>query len=130
MRFLLRNIAYHQHPVCTHTLNALDRTQKELDLLKTDYFELYQYLEPKHILALKWGILFHDIGKLVKPEYFSENQRGANPHEEKNPSMSALVIKAHVKEGVEMAKKEKLPKVPEKGDFDIQEVLKSEFFFA
>ncbi len=55
--------------------------------------------------------LFHDIGKLVKPEYFSENQRGMNPHDEKNPSMSALVIKAHVKEGVEMAKQEKLPKV-------------------
>ncbi|MFL2825456.1 MAG: HD family phosphohydrolase, partial [Coraliomargaritaceae bacterium] len=55
--------------------------------------------------------LFHDIGKLVKPEYFSENQRGFNPHEEKNPSMSALVIKAHVKEGVEIAKQEKLPKI-------------------
>ncbi|MGB0413368.1 MAG: HD family phosphohydrolase [Coraliomargarita sp.] len=55
---------------------------------------------------------FHDIGKLVKPEYFVENQRdGINPHDEKNPSMSALVIKAHVKEGVEMAKKHKLPRV-------------------
>ncbi len=56
--------------------------------------------------------LFHDIGKLVKPEYFTENQRDrSNPHNEKNPSMSALVIKAHVKEGVEMARKEKLPRV-------------------
>ncbi len=56
--------------------------------------------------------LFHDIGKLVKPEYFTENQRdGVNPHDEKNPSMSALVIKAHVKEGVEMARKFKLPRV-------------------
>lgn len=56
--------------------------------------------------------LFHDIGKLVKPVYFTENQRdGVNPHDEKNPSMSALVIKAHVKEGVEMARKEKLPRV-------------------
>lgn len=55
---------------------------------------------------------FHDIGKLVKPEYFVENQRdGVNPHDEKNPSMSALVIKAHVKEGVEMARKFKLPRV-------------------
>lgn len=55
---------------------------------------------------------FHDIGKLVKPEYFVENQRdGINPHNEKNPSMSALVIKAHVKEGVELAKKNKLPRV-------------------
>jgi len=56
--------------------------------------------------------LFHDIGKLVKPEYFTENQRdGINPHDEKNPSMSALVIKAHVKEGVEMARKNKLPRI-------------------
>ncbi len=55
---------------------------------------------------------FHDIGKLVKPEYFTENQReGINPHEEKNPSMSALVIKAHVKEGVELANRYKLPQV-------------------
>lgn len=55
---------------------------------------------------------FHDIGKLVKPEYFTENQReGINPHNEKNPSMSALVIKAHVKEGVELATRYKLPKV-------------------
>jgi putative nucleotidyltransferase with HDIG domain len=55
---------------------------------------------------------FHDIGKLVKPEYFVENQRdGINPHDSQNPSMSALVIKAHVKEGVEMARKFKLPRV-------------------
>lgn len=55
---------------------------------------------------------FHDIGKLVKPDYFVENQRGGiNPHDEKNPSMSALVIKAHVKEGVELARKNKLPRV-------------------
>ncbi|MEN8791095.1 MAG: HDIG domain-containing metalloprotein, partial [Lentimonas sp.] len=55
---------------------------------------------------------FHDIGKLVKPEYFTENQRdGINPHDAQNPSMSALVIKAHVKEGVELAQKFKLPRV-------------------
>jgi len=55
---------------------------------------------------------FHDIGKLVKPEYFTENQRdGINPHDAQNPSMSALVIKAHVKEGVELAHKFKLPRV-------------------
>ncbi|MDX2111287.1 MAG: HDIG domain-containing protein [Verrucomicrobiota bacterium] len=54
---------------------------------------------------------YHDIGKLVKPEYFTENQRdGVNPHLEVNPSMSALVIKAHVKEGVILARQYKLPK--------------------
>lgn len=56
--------------------------------------------------------LFHDIGKIPKPEYFAENQRsGRNPHIERNPSMSALVIKSHVKEGVQMAKSYKLPRI-------------------
>tara|TARA_B100001248_G_scaffold261773_1_gene254197 strand:- start:4601 stop:6979 length:2379 start_codon:yes stop_codon:yes gene_type:complete len=56
--------------------------------------------------------LFHDIGKMVKPEYFTENQQdNFNPHQEKSPSMSALVIKSHVKEGSEMAKEAKLPQI-------------------
>ncbi|WP_269539277.1 HD family phosphohydrolase [Cerasicoccus fimbriatus] len=56
--------------------------------------------------------LFHDIGKMVKPEYFTENQHeGYNPHDELTPAMSALIIKSHVKEGVDMAKQNKLPEV-------------------
>ena len=47
---------------------------------------------------------FHDIGKLVKPEYFTENMRhGRNPHDDLAPTMSALVIIAHVKEGIDLA---------------------------
>ncbi len=64
MRFLLRNLTYHQHPVCTHTLLALQRSQRELDRLRKNYPELYQFLKPRHILALRWGLLFHDIGKI------------------------------------------------------------------
>jgi hypothetical protein len=52
---------------------------------------------------------FHDIGKLVKPEYFTENMRyGRNPHDDLAPTMSALVIIAHVKEGVDLALKHRL----------------------
>ncbi len=52
---------------------------------------------------------FHDIGKIIKPEYFTENiPRGANPHENLSPSMSALVIIAHVKEGIDLALKYRL----------------------
>lgn len=52
---------------------------------------------------------FHDIGKLSKPEYFIENMDpSANPHEDLTPRMSALVIIAHVKDGVDLAIKQNL----------------------
>ncbi|MEP4078824.1 HD family phosphohydrolase [Haloferula sp.] len=56
------------------------------------------------------GAYYHDIGKLKKPEYFIENQSdGAeNPHDSLTPTMSALIITAHVKDGVDLALKNKL----------------------
>src|SRR6185436_4658632 len=49
---------------------------------------------------------FHDVGKLVKPEYFTENMSfERNPHDDLAPTMSALIIIAHVKEGVDLALK-------------------------
>lgn len=51
---------------------------------------------------------FHDIGKLSKPDYFIENQGENNPHEGLTPTMSAIVIISHVKDGVDMAIKHKL----------------------
>lgn len=53
---------------------------------------------------------YHDIGKMQKPRYFIENQAGDNPHEKLAPSMSALIIEAHVKDGLELAREHKLPK--------------------
>ncbi len=52
---------------------------------------------------------FHDVGKLVKPEYFTENMNfERNPHDDLAPTMSALIIIAHVKEGVDLSLKHKL----------------------
>jgi cyclic-di-AMP phosphodiesterase PgpH len=49
---------------------------------------------------------FHDVGKLVKPEYFTENMNfERNPHDDLAPTMSALIILAHVKEGIDLALK-------------------------
>ena len=63
-------------------------------------------------LMLRVCAYFHDIGKLVKPGFFSENiQFTENPHDELTPSMSTLVIVSHIKEGVMLAKKYKLPQV-------------------
>ncbi|MCX6992939.1 MAG: HDIG domain-containing protein [Kiritimatiellaeota bacterium] len=63
--------------------------------------------------ALRAGICayFHDIGKLAKPAFFSENiQYGQNPHDDLSPSMSTLLIISHVKEGVNLALRHKLPR--------------------
>lgn len=58
------------------------------------------------------GALYHDIGKINKPEYFIENQAGgANKHDKLSPAMSLLVITGHVKDGVELAREYALPRV-------------------
>lgn len=63
-------------------------------------------------LMLRVCAYFHDIGKLVKPGFFSENiQFSENPHDDLTPSMSTLVIVSHIKEGVMLAKKYKLPQI-------------------
>ncbi|GIV60931.1 MAG: 7TM receptor with intracellular metal dependent phosphohydrolase [Rhodothermaceae bacterium] len=63
-------------------------------------------------LLTRVGALYHDIGKMVKPEYFVENQRpGENPHDQLKPRMSALIIASHVKEGLEIGRQHRLPQV-------------------
>ncbi len=55
--------------------------------------------------------LFHDIGKTANPAYFTENQRDAgNPHDEKDPSVSAAIIRQHVTDGVDLAARHHLPR--------------------
>jgi len=56
------------------------------------------------------GAYYHDIGKTVKPTYFVENQKGAHSrHEKLSPRMSSLIIAAHVKEGIALARRYNLP---------------------
>lgn len=62
-------------------------------------------------LLCRVGAMYHDIGKMVKPSYFIENQNKSNDHDKLKPRMSALVIKAHVSEGVKIAKEYNLPEV-------------------
>lgn len=63
-------------------------------------------------LLVRVGAYYHDIGKMRKPPYFIENARnGENRHEKLTPHMSALIIQAHVKEGIELALAARLPRV-------------------
>ena len=62
-------------------------------------------------LLARIGAYYHDVGKIPRAEYFVENQlKGENQHEKLSPTMSKLILMNHVKEGVELAKKYKLPK--------------------
>ncbi|MBI3184924.1 MAG: HDIG domain-containing protein [Myxococcales bacterium] len=54
---------------------------------------------------------YHDIGKGKNPLYFGENQKGDNRHDSLAPAMSAVIVKRHVTEGLEMARQYKLPKL-------------------
>ncbi len=63
-------------------------------------------------LLAQVGALYHDIGKIHKADYFIENQEGGvNRHDNLAPTMSLLIIVGHVKDGMEMAKEYKLPRV-------------------
>ncbi len=63
-----------------------------------------------NFMLVRTGALYHDVGKMVNPMYFTENQTtGVNPHHELSPRDSAKIITDHVIKGVEIAKKYKLP---------------------
>ena len=63
-------------------------------------------------LLARVSAYYHDIGKLAKPEYYAENEPAASRsrHERLTPSMSTLVVKSHISEGLEMARRERLPR--------------------
>ena len=60
-------------------------------------------------LLARAGAYYHDVGKLKRPGYFSENQRGSNPHEKTDPYVSAAILTSHTKDGALIAQKEHLP---------------------
>lgn len=60
---------------------------------------------------VRTGALYHDIGKMVNPVFFTENQSGVNPHKSLNYEQSAQVIINHVVDGLKLAEKHNLPKV-------------------
>lgn len=55
------------------------------------------------------GAFYHDVGKMNRPPFFIENQEGINPHETLDPYSSARIIISHVQDGLELAKKHRLP---------------------
>lgn len=64
-----------------------------------------------NVQLARTGAMYHDIGKMVNPMYFTENQLGVNPHDELSPEESCKMITSHVDEGLKLANKFGLPLV-------------------
>jgi len=95
---LLRQMQERAPGTYSHSLQVANLAEAAADAIGADGLLAYA------------GSLYHDIGKVNKPEYFVENQLGAaNKHERLSPAMSLLVIVGHVKDGLELAKEYVLP---------------------
>ncbi len=64
-----------------------------------------------NVQLVRAGALYHDIGKIKNPAFYTENQHGVNPHDALDPIQSARIVTGHVTEGVAMADKAKLPSI-------------------
>jgi len=81
-------------------------------------------------LLARVAAYYHDIGKIDKAEYYVENQSSARSrHEKLSPTMSCLIIEAHVREGAEIARREKLPKAILNGILEHHGTTLMTFFF-
>lgn len=95
---LLKELVQHAPGTYNHSINVASMSEAAADAIGANG------------LLCRVAAYFHDVGKLRKPEYFIENQSGGiNKHDDLTPSMSTLVIIAHVKDGVEIARKFRLP---------------------
>jgi putative nucleotidyltransferase with HDIG domain len=96
---LLRELQQRAPGTYNHSLNVASISEAAADAIGAD--PLLTYV----------GGLYHDIGKMNKPEYFVENQSGGpNKHDKLSPAMSLLVIVGHVKDGLELAREFDLPR--------------------
>ncbi len=97
---LLRELQQRAPGTYNHSLNVASIAETAADAIGANGLMTYV------------GALYHDIGKMNKPEYFVENQSGGpSRHDKLSPAMSLLVIVGHVKDGMEIAREYGLPKV-------------------
>ncbi len=64
-----------------------------------------------NVQLVRAGALYHDIGKIENPAFFTENQHGVNPHDTLSPLQSARIVIGHVSDGLKLAERAKLPEM-------------------
>ena len=99
-RSLLRRLSLEAPGSYAHTINVANLGEMAANTIGA------------HGLLCRVGLYYHDVGKVLKPHYFVENQpEGRNPHDKLKPDTSAAIVREHVTEGLRLAREEKLPEI-------------------
>ncbi len=99
-RSLLRRLSLEAPGSYAHTINVANLGEMAANSIGA------------HGLLCRVGLYYHDVGKVLKPHYFVENQpEGRNPHDKLKPDTSAAIVREHVTEGLRLAREEKLPQI-------------------
>jgi len=107
-RFRLMELLSLDHPLLQELMMAIPGTYHHA-LVVSNLVESGAKAVGANSLLAKVGALYHDVGKISKPDYFTENQFDqVNPHDKLSPAMSCLILFSHVKQGVELVQKYKL----------------------
>ena len=99
-RSLLRRVSLEAPGTYAHTINVANLGEMAANAIGAQG------------LLCRVGLYYHDVGKVLKPHYFVENQpEGRNPHDKLKPDTSAAIVREHVTEGLRLAREEKLPNI-------------------
>ena len=104
----LQELARLDHPLLQELLRRAPGTYHHSIMVANLAEQAAEQIKANSAL-IRVGAFYHDIGKMNRPPFFSENQEGVNPHDTLDPQTSARIIISHVKDGLELAKRYKLP---------------------
>ncbi len=108
--FRLSELMNPSHPLLQRLLSEAPGTYQHSLIISNLVDQAVSNIGGNALLA-RVAALYHDVGKLKRPHFFTENQFGSNnPHNSLNPHLSYLIITSHVRDGVEMLREYKLPK--------------------
>jgi putative nucleotidyltransferase with HDIG domain len=99
-RHLLKRLSMEAPGTYAHTINVANLADSACNVIGANG------------LLCRVGLYYHDVGKMLNPLYYVENQPGAlNPHDRLEPDVSAAVVKEHVTEGLRLAREAKVPEI-------------------
>lgn len=105
----LQELSRLDHPLLQDLLRRAPGTYHHSIMVANLAEQAAERVKGANSALVRVGAFYHDIGKMKRPPFFTENQEGSNPHDSLDPYSSVRIIVSHVSDGLEMAKKYRLP---------------------